>query len=151
MISSLAETLIVLDAGFAQNLIVQIMVTDTDGQKLSCSISHDRSGQRTEDAQSDCLVIDTESQIALKMDVSTLGGKVLRVQVEVIDGLSVSSAQFQLGFVLSLSKIANQGLARSVYNHASIRDDLSVSKQLLSFPNSPSSTSIEASFRRLLA
>jgi chitodextrinase len=123
--------------------VAQINASDDDGHSLGFSINNVSSDVNL----GQYFAIDNTGRIHVISDLSALAGKVFTLQVEVTDGLSISSMSFQLGVIAVLGNSELQGLSRNVYSHSSISDDLAALKALPSFPDSPSSSSIEPSFQ----
>ena len=140
-ISTQIETLQLLDTALKNDLVANIQASDLDNDVLTYSLKVNQVDSE------EFLAIDNDGQISLTANATNYSGKVLNLQVEVSDGFSISSMQFQLGFIPTIANAASQGLSRNVYNHASISDDLSVLKQLPAFPDFPTSSSIESTFQ----
>ena len=141
VISTQIGKLQLLDTALLHDLVAVIEASDLDNDALTYSLKVNQVESQ------EILSIDDNGQISMSVDAATLAGKVLNLQVEVSDSFSISSMQFQLGFIPTIAGAANQGLSRNVYSHASIANDLAVLKELPIYPNSPTSTSIETRFQ----
>jgi len=133
----------VFDSAPVGQLITQVEASDVDGDALGFSLKHINSS----DDISPFLTINERGEIRISGSLGSMSGRVFNLLVEVSDGFSINSISFQLGVIGTATNVDNQGLARNVYNHASLRDDLEVLKALDIFPDTPSFSSIEASFQ----
>lgn len=135
--------LTVFDSASVSELIAVVDASDADEHELTFELKVINS---LEDI-SQFFTITEDAQVQVSGSLVTLAGKVIDLQVEVSDGLSITSISFQIGIIATAQNSGFQGLSRNVYNHETISDDLSVLKNLAAFPDSPSSSSIETSFQ----
>lgn len=135
--------LIIADSTLVGTEVLQVEATDSDNHGLTYQIKT----LMSEFDLNQFLTIDDNGLIRVKTSLNEISGKVFNLQVEVSDGLSLSSMSFKLGIIATQSQANQQGLSRNVYQHSSISDDLNVLKQLEMFPDSPSSSSIESVFQ----
>lgn len=119
-------------------LVYQFSATDKENQPLSWRLAEENNAP---------FVISAQGQLNLNQAATSMGGKVYRLQLEVSDGISVSTASVNIGFIEMAANAEQQGLLRQVYNGQTFTTEVSSLLLFDDYPDSPASASIENRFK----
>lgn len=119
-------------------VVYQFSATDKENQSLSWRLPQ---GSRIP------FSLSAQGQLTLNQAATNMGGKVYRLQLEVSDGISVSTVSVNVGFIAMAANAGQQGLLRQVYKGQSFTKEVSSLLTFADYPDSPASANIENRFK----
>ena len=137
-ISPITDIVLLNDTATVGAFVAQINASDANGDALHYQVSSKPA--------LNYFTINDYGVLTVAASVNELSLKVMDIVVNVSDGLSSATVQFQIAFIPHAEKPENQGLLRKYYRDNSVKGLLAELKALPTFPDKPTSINIVDDF-----